>query len=66
MVRRRNNGSDDRRNLLNELWADRSSAAWTYVDPERVAAAMSRFDQLTPQEHQELTGAAAAIVWLAR
>lgn len=66
MVRRRNNGSDDRRNLLNELWADRSNAAWTYLDPERVADAMSRFDQLTPQEHQELTGAAGAIVWLAR
>jgi hypothetical protein len=52
--------------LLRELLAQRSNAAWDIIDPRAVAEATDRYEQLPRAAHVELMGVATAAIWLER
>lgn len=56
--------SDERTDLLTEVFADASNPAWDVIDRERARAAVQRYAALTTPERTELFGAATAAIWL--
>lgn len=56
--------SDERAQLLGEVFADLDNPAWDVLDRERAARAAGRFEALAGSERNELFGAATAAIWL--
>lgn len=58
-------GSNDRTELLAEVFADAGNPAWDVLDRAAALDALGRYTTITRPERHELFGAATAAVWLA-
>jgi hypothetical protein len=56
--------ADDRRALLDDLFADPDNPAWEVLDRAVALDALDRYGSLHTQERRELFGAATAVAWL--
>lgn len=58
-------GSNERTDLLREMFSDTENPAWRVLDRAVALDALDRYSTLTNPERHELFGAATAAVWLA-
>lgn len=56
--------SDERAQLLAEVFGDLGNPAWEVLDRERAERALGRFEALPGSERNQLFGAATAAIWL--